>query len=128
LAGLENSKNETNLFTYPISVGDKTYSITLEADWNKENPPTVHLSNLTKHAVQLHFLGDTKKTVAYKITIPTELIDGNISLIWKYYQQNPDRYTLSSNSTHNSLQMTFDYDPHFSGMGYFEILGTEGAE
>jgi hypothetical protein len=123
-------EEETNLFTYPLSVGSKTFIVTVETNWNAERAPSVSLinvSDVTRHAIELYFLGGSKKTIFYNITIPTDLLWGNISLIWKYYLQNPDRYTLSNNGTHNSLQMTFDYEPFFSGMGYFEILGTEGS-
>jgi hypothetical protein len=119
-------QEKTNRFVYSLSTGNKTYAVTVEANWDQENPPTVTLSNGTRHAMHLYFLGGTKKNVTYNISFPTELIGGNISLVWKYYLQNPDRYTLTSNGTCNSLEMTFDYDPHFSGKGYFEILGTTG--
>ena len=115
-----------NLFTYPLSVGDKNYVITVETNWNAETAPTVSLLNYS-YGIELYFRGGTEKTISYNVTIPTDLLWGNISLVWKYYLQDPDRYTLSSNSTHNSLQMTFDYSPVFSGSGYFEIKGTEGA-
>ena len=115
-----------NLFTYPLSVEDKNYVITVETNWNAEIAPTVSLLNYS-YGIELYFRGGTEKTISYIITIPTDLLWGNISLVWKYYLQDPDRYTLSSNSTHNSLQMTFDYSPFFSGSGYFEIKGTEGA-
>ena len=123
-------EEENNLFTYPLSVGDKTFIVTVETNWNAERAPSVSLlnvSDINRHSVELYFLGGSKKTISYNITIPTDLLWGDISLVWKYYLQNPDRYTLSNNGTHNSLQMTFEYEPFFSGMGYFEILGTEGA-
>jgi len=114
------------LFSYPISVDDKTFTVTLEANWEKENPPKVSLINASAGlAVELYFRGGDKKSLTYDITIPTGLVAGNVSVIWKYYLQNPDRYVLSNNGTHNSLQMTFDYDPNFSGIGYFEIMGTK---
>jgi hypothetical protein len=121
-------QEETSLYTYPFSIGDKTYNITLETNWNNEQSPTVSLTNsseITRHAIILYFLGGSKKTLTYNITIPTDLLGGNISLVWKYYQQNPDRYLLTNNGTHNSVQMTFDYSPPFSGTGYFEIAGTK---
>ena len=123
-------EEETNLFTYPLSVRDKTFIVTVETNWNAERMPSVTLlnvSDVTRHSVELYFLGGSKKTISYNITIPTDLLWGNISLVQKYYLQNPDRYNLSNNGTHNSLQMTFEYEPHFSGIGYFEIIGTEGA-
>jgi hypothetical protein len=123
-------KEETNLFTYPLSVGDKTFIVTVETNWNSERMPSVTLLNVSdvnRHYVEVYFLEGSKKTITFNTTIPTDLLRGDISLVWKYYLQNPDRYTLSNNGTHNSLQITFDYDPFFSGIGYFEILGTEGA-
>ncbi len=130
LAGLEVvQERETNLFTYPLSVKEKTYIVTVETNWNEERAPTVSLINSSDipHAIELYFLGGSKKTISYNITIPTDLLWGNISLVWKYYLQNPDSYILTNNGTHNSLQRTFEYNPPFSGTGYFEILGTEGA-
>lgn len=125
-----NREEETHLFTYPLSVGDKTFIATVETNWNTEHAPSVSLLNVsdgTRHAIEIYFSGGSKKTISYNITIPTDLLWGDISLVWKYYLQDPDRYTLSNNGTHNSLQMTFEYEPFFSGVGYFEILGTEGA-
>ncbi|XHH09488.1 MAG: hypothetical protein ACFCUE_02345 [Candidatus Bathyarchaeia archaeon] len=123
-------QKETSLYTYPLTVKDKTYNVTLKTDWNAQREPTVSLINSisgTRYAVKLHFLEGTQKTLTYNLTIPTDLLWGNISLVWKYYQQNPDRYILTNNGTHNSLQMTFEYIPNLSGVGYFEIVGTEGA-
>ena len=125
-----NQEEENNLFTYPLSVGNKTFIVTVETNWDAERTPSVTLLNVTdinRHSVELYFLGGSKKTISYNITIPTDLLWGDISLVKKYYLQDPDRYTLSNNGTHNSLQMTFEYVPPFSGIGYFEILGTEGA-
>ena len=123
-------EEETNLFTYPLSVGNKTFIVTVKTNWDTERAPSVTLltvSDINRHSVELYFLGGSKKTITFNITIPTDLLWGDISLVKKYYLQDPDRYTLSNNGTHNSLQMTFDYEPFFSGIGYFEILGTEGA-
>lgn len=130
-AGLHlGTEEENNLFTYPLSVGDKTFIVTVETNWTDEHAPSVNLLNSSdnRYPIELYFLGGTEqKTISYNITIPTDLLWGNISLVWKYYPQEPNRYTLSNNGTHNSLQMTFKYQPFFSGSGYFEILGTEGA-
>jgi hypothetical protein len=122
------AEKKANLYTYPIAVKDKTYIVTLQTNWTTQKTPTISLSDssLTPYALILYFLGGSKATITYNVTIPTELLSGDISLIWKYYVQNPDRYVLINNGTHNTLQMTFSYDPYFSGNGYFEILGTEG--
>jgi hypothetical protein len=115
----------SNLYTYPISVGEKTYTITVVTNWNPM--PKVDLSNSTLSDlkyVDVDFIGSARKTVFFKITIPTDLLWGNISLIWKYYEQNPDRYTLSNNGTYNSVQMTFT---HMAMDEHFEIRGTEAS-
>jgi hypothetical protein len=117
----------TNRFTYPISVDNKTYTVTLEANWDAQTPTVALTNSSDRHALELYFLGGTKKTVTYTIIIPTGLIGGNISLIKKYYLQSPDSYILRNDGAYNSLKMTFDYDPNFSGIGYFEIIGTQGA-
>jgi hypothetical protein len=118
----------SKLYTYPISVGEKTYVITVVTNWN--SAPKVDLSNssLTDlKYVSVDFSGSCEKTVFFKITVPTDLLWGNISLIWKYYVQSSDRYILSNDGTHNSVQMTFKFTPNASGIGHFEIRGTEGA-
>jgi hypothetical protein len=122
--------SDNKLFTYPLSVEQETFIVSLETNWNAEPAPKVTLINSTgptQYAIELYFHGGTEKTITYNITIPTDLLGGDISLIRKYYLQDPDSYTLSNNSTHNSLQMTFDYNPYFSGSGYFVIKGTEGV-
>ena len=115
-------------YTYPLSVGDKTYIITVRTNWTHE--PRLELSNSSLSDlkyVSLDFVGSETKTISYNITIPTTLLWGNISVVWKYYVQSPDRYTLSNNNIDNSVQMTFTYDPHYSGIGHFEIRRTEAA-
>ena len=116
---------DSKLYTYHISVGEKTYIIIIVTNWN--SAPKVDLSNssLTDlKYVSVDFFGSCEKTVFFKITIPTDLLWGNISLIWKYYVQLPDRYVLSNDRTTNSLQMTFN---HVAADEHFEIRGTEGA-
>jgi hypothetical protein len=116
----------SKLYTYPVSVGEETHIITVRTNWTSE--PKVYLSNssLTDPLkyVSVDFMGSSRETVFFNITIPTDLFWGNISLVWKYYEQNPDRYTLSNNGTHNSVEVTFT---HIATIEYFEIRGTEGA-
>ena len=115
----------SKLYTYHISVGEKTYVITVLTNWN--SAPKVELSNssLTRlKYVSVDFFGSFEKAVFFKITIPTDLLWGNISLIWKYYIQSPDHYSLSNDGTHNSVQMTFN---HIATDEHFEIHGTEGS-
>jgi hypothetical protein len=124
------AKEKINLFTYPLSVGDRTFIVTVETNWSEEREPSVSLLNSSdsRYAIELYFLGGTlDKTVSFEISIPTDLLWGNISLIRKYYLVDPDSYSIINNGTCNLLQMTFEYQPFFSGNGYFEIVGTEGA-
>ncbi len=115
------------LYIYPMSVGEKTYILTVNTNWTSS--PKVDLSPETDSLkyVSVVFSGWSEETVFFNVTIPTDLLWGNITLIWKYYEQNPDRYILSNNGTHNSVAMTCIIKPYFSGMGYFMIRGTEGA-
>jgi hypothetical protein len=116
----------TKLYTYPVLVGEKTHIITVRTNWTSE--PKVYLSNssLTDPLkyVSVDFMGSSRKTVFFNVTIPTDLLWGNISLVAKYYEQNPDRYSLSNNGTHNSVEMTFT---HIALIEHFEIRGTEAA-
>jgi hypothetical protein len=115
------------LYTYPVSVGEKTYIITVSTNWTSS--PKVDLAPETDPLkyVSIVFSNWSEETVFFNVTIPTDLLWGNISLVWKYYEQSPDRYTLSNNGTHNSVAMSCIIKPYFSGMGYFMIRGTEGA-
>jgi hypothetical protein len=120
LAGEE--KAVSKLYTYPVLVGEKTYIITVSTNWT--SAPKVYLPEQDSKYVSCDFIGPYRETVGFNITVPTDLIWGNISLVWKYYEQNADRYTLSNNGTHNSLQMTFY---HTATVEHFEIRGTEGV-
>ena len=112
------------LYTYHVSDGEKTYIITVLTNWN--SAPRVDLSNSSLSDlkyVSVDFFGSYEKNVFFKITVPTDLLWGNISLVWKYYIQSPDRYTLSNDGTHNFVQMTFN---HIAADEHFEVRGTEG--
>jgi len=109
-------------YIYPVSVGEKTYIITVSTNWT--SAPKVYLPEIDSKYVCCDFIGPNRETVGFNITVPTDLIWGNISLVWKYYEQDADRYTLSNNGTHNSVQMTFN---HTATVEHFEIRGTEGV-
>ena len=48
LASLEAGREEeTNLFTYPLSVGNKTFIVTVETNWNAERMPSITLLNVS---------------------------------------------------------------------------------
>jgi len=122
-----NEEVVSKLYNYPISVGEKTYIVTVSTNWTSS--PNVDLSPETDplKSVSVVFSDWSEETVFFNVTIPTDLLWGNITLIWKYYEQSPDRYILSNNGTHNSVAMTCIIKPYFSGMGYFMIRGTEGV-
>jgi hypothetical protein len=122
-----NKEAVSKAYSYPVLVGEKTYIITVKTNWTPE--PKVDLSPENDYLkyVSVDFTGSSGKNVFFNATIPTDLLWGNITLFWKYYEQNPNRYTLSNDGTHNSVQMTFTFTPYFSGVGHFEIHGTEGA-
>jgi hypothetical protein len=58
------------------------------------------------------------------ITIPTDLIWGELTVIDKYYEMDEADYILSSNSIDNSIYFTFDHNALIKD---FEIRGTEGV-
>jgi len=110
------------LYTFPISVGEKTYIITVRTNWT--SAPEVYLPEFDLQYISFDFRGLLRATVFFNITIPADLIWGELSLIWKYYEQSSDRYTMSNNGTHHSVQMTFY---HTALVEHFEIHGTEGV-
>ena len=119
----------SSVYTYPISPyhgNGKIYIVTVETNWTSQ--PTVSLpeSDTSKY-VSVVFAGWSTDTAFFNVTIPADLLWGNISLVRKYYEQSPDLYTLSNNGTHNSIWMTCVFTPYFSGVGYFEVRGTEAA-
>ena len=118
-----NQEEENDLFTYPLSVGDKTYTITVNTNWTSDTVVYLPESGDVNY-ISFDFVGPLTTTVFFNITVPTDLLWGDISLVKKYYLQDPDRYTLSNNGTHNSIQMTFT---HIALVEHFEIRGTEGA-
>jgi hypothetical protein len=120
---VELAANKLYTYSYPISVNEKTYIVTVRTNWTPE--PKVYLPEFDSKYVSVDFIGLRREAASFNITIPTDLIGGNISLIWKYYEQSPDRYTLSNNGTHNSVQMAFT---HIATVEHFEIRGTEAAQ
>ena len=109
-------------FSYPISIGEKTYVVAVRTNWT--DAPKVSLPEFDTGYFNCDFFGPTRETVGFNVTFPAELVGGNISLVWKYYVQDPGRYALSSNGTYNSIQMTFN---HTATDEHFEIHGTQGA-
>ena len=120
----------SNLYTYPISppLGNgRIFIVTVETNWTSKPKVAVSPVSESSKSVSVVFLGWSRETVFFNITVPTDLLDGNLSVIQKYYLLPPERYTLSSNGTHNSVWMTCIFTPYFSGVGYFQIRETEAA-
>jgi hypothetical protein len=70
----------SKLYTYHFSVGEKTYIITVVTNWN--SAPRVELSNSSLSDlkyVSVDFFGSYEKNVFFKITIPTDLLWGNLT-------------------------------------------------
>jgi hypothetical protein len=130
-AGLEEGPKEEStikLYTYPLSPyqgNGKVYVVTVETNWTSKPGVSLPEFDMLKY-VSVDF-GWSTEPVFFNVTVPTDLVGGNISLIRKYYVQSPDLYTLSNNGTHNSIWMTCEFTPYFSGVGHFEIRGTEAA-
>ncbi|MCW4005578.1 MAG: hypothetical protein NWF04_03130 [Candidatus Bathyarchaeota archaeon] len=117
-----NFGEDLDVYSYPLSVDDRSYLVTVVANWTSQ--PKVYLPEFDGAYVSVDFFGPDRETVYFNVTVPKDLIWGDISLVWKYYEQSPDRYTLSSNATHNSVEMTF---AHVATIEHFEIRGTERA-
>ena len=115
----EGAEKEGKLYTYPLWVEDETYVVTVRTNWT--SAPEVSYFGLLK-SVDLNFRG-TRGTVFCNITIPTDLIWGEISVYLKGYKQSEDQYDISSNSTHHSVQMKFH---HIATVVIVSIRGTEG--
>jgi hypothetical protein len=64
------------LYTYPVSVGEKTYLITVRTNWT--SAPEVYLPEFNSKYVSVDFRGPDRATVFFNITIPADLIWGEI--------------------------------------------------
>lgn len=120
LVDWKGTEEEAKLYDYPLEVENETYLVTVRTNWT--SPPEVSYFGLLK-SVDVNFRG-TRGTVLTNITIPAELIWGELSVYLKDYKQSEDRYTLSSNTTHYSVQMKFQ---HIATVVIVSIRGTEGV-
>ena len=118
----EAEEEGVKLYTYSLSLGEKTYVVTVRTNWT--SAPEVYLPEIDHNYVSVDFRGPLRAAVFFNVTVPADLIWGNISVVWKYYEQSADRYTLSYNGTDYSVSMTFY---HTATVEHFEIRGTEGA-
>jgi len=111
---------EGKLYSIPVVVGDNTYAVSVLSNYS--SAPEVSYWEEGK-AVYVAFIGD-KEDSFFNVTIPTDLIWGELTLVDKYYEVSQDRYIQSFNGTHNSVYFTFN---HSAYVKHFEVRGTEGA-
>jgi len=109
------------LYTYTVSAGEKTYIITVKSNYS--SVPEVNYNGIPpSYFVTVDFRGNQENSFC-NITIPTELIGGELSIIDKYNIMSADQYTISNNGTHNSVYFQFN---HSALVKNFGIKGTEG--
>jgi hypothetical protein len=109
-----------NFYTFPLSVEGQTYAVSIQSNYS--SAPRVSYFGLLK-SVYFDFRG-APETALCNITIPNNLIWGELSLYAKGYKIGEDYYIQSSNSTHNSFYFTFD---HIAAVKTFDVKGTEGV-
>ncbi len=113
-------KNKGELYSFPISVGGKTFLVSVLSNYSSS--PEVSYWEERK-AVYVVFTGDPENSF-FNVTVPTDLIWGEISLINKYYEVDEEYYIRSYNGTHNSVYFSFNQTAYVK---HFEIKGTEGT-
>jgi hypothetical protein len=113
--------SDGKVYMFPLLVGDETYVVTVRSNYS--SAPSVYLPEVPGNLVSVDFRGDPENAFC-NITIPNDLIWGDLTVIAKYYEMSEDSYTKSSNSTHNSFYFTFN---QIALIKHFEIRGTEGV-
>ncbi len=116
----ENESESNKLYTFPILVSDKTYTVSVRSNFS--SIPEVNYFGLLK-SVSVNFRGESENTFC-NITIPTDLVWGELSVYQHGYEMSESDYIQSSNSTHNSVYFLFDLTALVKD---FEIMGTEGV-
>jgi hypothetical protein len=122
LGGIEASAGK--LYTYPLSVGEKSYIVTIRSNYS--SAPTVNLPQVPDNYVEFDFRGPPEDTFC-NITIPNDLIWGELTVIDKYYVMDRANYIQTTNSTDTSIYFTFTHITHNALDKHFEIRGTEGV-
>ena len=116
-----NEKSVGKLYTFPLSVEGQTYEVNIRSNYTYA--PEVNYFGLLK-SVNFDFRGDPENAFC-NITIPNNLIWGELSLYANDYKMTEDYYIQSSNSTHNSIYFTFN---HTASVKTFDVKGTEGIK
>ena len=118
----EDDGSDGNFYTFPLSVADNTYVVTIRS--NSTAIPTVSYSGINvQKIVTISFMGDPESAFC-NVTVPNDLIWGELSLVFKYYEMDENYYTRTSNSTHTSFY--FEYY-QVALIKHFELRGTEGV-
>ena len=116
----ENEAEEVKLYNFPISVGEKTYTISVRSNYSVSEARYI---GILKY-VSVDFRGSSRETVFCDITVPADLIWGELSVYKQGYKQGDDSYIMSNNGTHHSVQLTFN---HVATVEVISIRGTEGV-
>lgn len=116
------------LYAFPVSVGEETYIVTVETN---SSDVSVYLGEFFESeipgidkSVNIDLWGENKENYFFNVTIPADLIWGELSVIAKYYKMDSDQYTMSNNGTHHSVKVTFNLYGYYA---HYEVRGTEGA-
>lgn len=117
----EDQVSTGKLYTFPLSVEEQTYVISVGSNYS--SAPEVSYSGLFKK-VSVNFRGDQEDAFC-NVTIPTNLIWGELSTYAQGYKMSEADYIKSSNSTHNSIYFTFN---HNALVKTYDVMGTEGAK
>ena len=116
----KNEDESGNLYTFPLSVGETTYTLSVRSNYSS-TPEVSYFSSLK--SVSVYFRGERENAFC-NITIPNNLIWGEFSVYNHGYLMDETDYFLNSNSTHNSVYFTFDLPALVKD---FEIMGSEGV-
>lgn len=116
----EDEVEEGKLYTFPILVGEKTYTVSVRSNYS--SAPEVSYFGLGK-SVSIDFRGERENAFC-NVTIPVDLIWGELSVIDKYYEMSDDDYSKVSNATHHFIHFMFN---HTALVKHFEVRGTEGV-
>jgi len=111
---------EGKLYVFPLLVGEKTFTVTVFSNYS--SAPEVDYFGLLK-SVSFYFRGEQRNGF-YNITIPNNLIWGELSVYNHGSLMHEDAYILFSNSTHNSVFFVFDLPAYTKD---FDIVGEEGV-
>jgi hypothetical protein len=111
---------EDKLYTFLLLVGENTYTVSVLSNYS--STPEVSYFGLLR-SVSVYFRGEQESAYC-NITIPKDLIWGDISVNQHGFELNTDSYIHSSNSTHISVYFVFDLPAYTKD---FVIMGTEGV-